>query len=124
MLFMRRAFWPALGTLIIAYFLGSAVMGETGVLAWGDYSRAKAARAAELAALEERRDQLTQRAQLLDPANADPDLVEEMVRGELQVYRPDDDITTIRDPQHATPTAAAKHFARVSAPVASYALQP
>ena len=106
MLFMRRAFWPALGTLIIAYFLGSAVMGETGVLAWGDYSRAKAARAAELAALEERRDQLTQRAQLLDPANADPDLVEEMVRGELQVYRPDEVIIPLEAEPSTRPAAA------------------
>jgi cell division protein FtsB len=106
LLFMRRAFWPALGTLIIAYFLGSAVMGETGVLAWGDYSRAKAARAAELAGLEERRAQLAQRAQLLDPRNADPDLVDEMVRSELRVIRPDEVIVPLDDAPAARPAAA------------------
>ena len=106
LLFMRRAFWPALGTLVIAYFLGSAVMGETGVLAWGDYSRAKAARAAELVTLEERRTQLAQRVQLLDPRNADPDLVDEMVRSELQVFRPDEVIIQLDDPAASRPASA------------------
>jgi cell division protein FtsB len=108
LLFMRRAFWPALGTLIIAYFLGSAVMGETGVLAWGDYSRAKAARAAELAGLEEHRSQLRQRVQLLDPRNADPDLVDEMVRSELHVIRPDEVEIQLENSAAARP-ATARH---------------
>ena len=51
---IRRAAWPAAGLLIIAYFLGAAVVGENGVLAWGDYRRAKAERGAELARLEAR----------------------------------------------------------------------
>jgi cell division protein FtsB len=106
MLFMRRAFWPAAGLLIIAYFLGSAIVGETGVLAWGDYSRAKAARAAELTMLEESRDRLAQRAQLLDPRNADPDLVDEMVRSELRVIRPDEVIIPLDDAPAPRPAAA------------------
>ena len=105
LLFMRRAFWPALGTLIIVYFLGSAVIGETGVLAWGGYSRAKATRAAELTSLEERRAQLAQRSELLDPRNADPDLVDEMVRGQLDVVRPDEVIIPLED-EPATRSAA------------------
>ena len=39
---IRRAAWPAAGMLVIAYFLGAAIVGENGVLAWGDYRRAKA----------------------------------------------------------------------------------
>ena len=27
--------------LVIAYFLGAAIVGENGVLAWGDYRRVK-----------------------------------------------------------------------------------
>ena len=40
--------------------------------------------------LEAERARLAHRAQLLDPAHADPDLVEEMVRRELGVARPDE----------------------------------
>ena len=87
---IRRAAWPALGSLIIVYFLGAAVVGENGVLAWGDYRRVKAERSVELARLEQERARLAHRSQLLDPHNADPDLVEEMVRGQLGLVRPDE----------------------------------
>ena len=46
---IRRALWPALGSLIIAYFLGAALVGENGVMAWGDYRRAKSDRGVQLA---------------------------------------------------------------------------
>jgi cell division protein FtsB len=76
--------------LVIAYFLGAAIVGENGVLAWGDYRRVKAQQSAQLAQLETERARLAHRAALLDPAHADPDLVEEMVRHELGVMRPDE----------------------------------
>lgn len=87
---MRRAALPALGLIIIAYFVGAAVVGENGVLAWGDYRRAKAERGVRLARLEAERARLSHRSQLLDPRHADPDLVEEMVRGQLGLVRPDE----------------------------------
>ena len=49
---IRRAAWPAAGLLIICYFVGAAVVGENGVMAWGDYRRTKAERSATLARLE------------------------------------------------------------------------
>ena len=49
---IRRAALPALGLLIIANFLGYAIMGDNGVLSWGDYRRIKAERSVELAQLE------------------------------------------------------------------------
>ena len=49
---IRRAAWPAAGLLIICYFVGAAVVGENGVMAWGDYRRAKTERGATLARLE------------------------------------------------------------------------
>ena len=90
LILIRRAAWPAAGMLVIAYFLGAAIVGENGVLAWGDYRRAKAQQSAQLAQLEAQRAQLAHRAQLLDPAHADPDLVDELVRRELGVVRPDE----------------------------------
>ena len=76
--------------LVIAYFLGAAIVGENGVLAWGDYRRAKAQEGVQLARLEAEKARLEHRAQLLDPAHADPDLVDELVRRDLGVARPDE----------------------------------
>ena len=90
LILIRRAAWPAAGALVIAYFLGAAIAGENGVLAWGDYRRAKVQESAHLAQLEAERARLAHRAQLLDPAHADPDLVEELVRRDLGVLRPDE----------------------------------
>ena len=87
---IRRAALPAVAFLIIANFVGYAAVGENGVLSWGDYRRQKAERAVVLARLEDERARLEHRAQLLDPRSADPDLVEEMVRGNLGLVRPDE----------------------------------
>jgi len=102
---IRRAAWPAAGMLIIAYFLGAAVIGENGVLAWGDYRRAKAERSVVLARLEAEKARLAHRSQLLDPAHADPDLAEEMVRRELGLVRPDEVIVPLDGPPAVQPVA-------------------
>ena len=102
---IRRAAWPAAGMLIIAYFLGAAVIGENGVLAWGDYRRARAERSVVLARLEAERARLAHRSQLLDPAHADPDLAEELVRRELGLVRPDEVIIPL-DQANVQPAAA------------------
>ena len=94
---MRRAALPALGVLIIANFLGYAVMGDNGVLSWGDYRRVKAERAVELAQLEAERARLVHRNRLLDPRQTDPDLAEELVRRELGLIRPDEVIIEMED---------------------------
>ena len=87
---IRRAALPALAFLIIANFVGYAVIGDNGVLSWGDYRRQKAERAVVLARLEAERARLSHRADLLDPRSADPDLVEELVRRDLGLVRPDE----------------------------------
>jgi len=104
---MRRAALPAVGVLIIANFLGYAILGDNGVLSWGDYRRIKAERAVELAQLEAEKARLAHRARLLDPRRADPDLAEELVRRELGLIRPDEVIIEIDDapPAPALPSA-------------------
>ena len=94
---IRRAALPALAILIIANFVGYAVVGSNGVLSWGDYRRQKAERQVELAALEAERAQLAHRAALLDPRSADPDLADELVRKELGLVRPDEVIIQIEE---------------------------
>ena len=92
---IRRAALPALAVLIIANFMGYAILGSNGILAWGDYRRTLADKSVVLAQLEEERARLAHRAELLDPRSADPDLAEEMVRSELGLVRPDEVIIQI-----------------------------
>ena len=105
LILIRRVAWPAAGMLVIAYFLGAAIVGENGVLAWGDYRRAKTQQSAQLALLEAQRARLAHRAALLDPAHADPDLVEELVRRELGVARPDEVIIPVDGSAAARPAS-------------------
>ena len=102
---MKRMALPAVGLLIVANFIGYAVIGPNGVMSWGDYRRAKAERTIELARLETERTRLQQRARLLDPRGADPDLVEELTRRELGLVRPDE---IIIDMQRAPAAADAR----------------
>jgi cell division protein FtsB len=94
-LVIRRAALPAIAVLIIANFLGYAILGSNGILSWGDYRRLKAERGVELARLDAERARLAHRAELLDPRSADPDLAEEMVRSQLGLVRPDEVIIEI-----------------------------
>ena len=94
---IKRALLPALAILIIANFLGYAIVGSNGILSWGDYRRMKGERAVELAQLESEKTRLAHRARLLDPQRADPDLADEMVRSELGLVRPDEVIIAIED---------------------------
>jgi len=103
---IRRAAWPAAGMLVIVYFLGAAIAGENGVMAWGDYRRARSVEAARLAQLETERARLAHRAQLLDPAHVDPDLAEELVRRDLGVVRPDEVIIPMDEAPRARQAAA------------------
>ena len=94
---IKRAALPALAVLIIANFLGYAIVGSNGILSWGDYRRHKAERSIELAHLEEQKAKLAHRAELLDPRKADPDLADEMVRGQLGLVRPDEVVIPITE---------------------------
>src|SRR4028119_2516152 len=90
---IKRAALPALAILIIANFMGYAIVGANGVMSWGDYRRLKTERQVELAQLNEERMRLAHRADLLDPKRADPDLADEMIRRDLGLVRPDEGIS-------------------------------
>lgn len=87
---IRRAAMPALALTIIGTFAGHAVAGPNGLLAWGGYHRNLEQRKAQLVKLQDERDQLRHRSTLLDPKKADPDLADELVRGQLGLVRPDE----------------------------------
>ena len=94
---IRRAALPALALLIIANFVGYAIVGSNGILSWGDYRRMKSEKLVELAQLDAERARLAHRSDLLDPKRADPDLADELVRRDLGLVRPDEVIIPIKE---------------------------
>ena len=93
---LRRAALPAAGLVLIAFFGAYAVIGSNGLLAYGDYQRQLAAREREFAELDRRRAVLQNRVALLDPDHANPDMVDEMTRRELNVVHPDEVVVPLR----------------------------
>lgn len=87
--------WFAL--LILLVLTGFAIAGPTGLLAWRENAQILEQRKAQISGLEERRDALQNRVDLLDPNAADPDLVSELVREDLGVLHPDEIVVTLED---------------------------
>lgn len=73
-----------------------AMVGPTGVLAWGEYQQQLQERQQELAMLEAREKALANRIRLLAPGKADPDLASELIRKELNVVHPDEIIIPLK----------------------------
>ncbi|HEU0065930.1 MAG TPA: septum formation initiator family protein [Sphingomonas sp.] len=92
---MRRAALPAIALTVIAFFAAYAVLGRNGVLAYGDYKRQLAKRERDYAELDRRRAVLKNRVVLLNPDHANPDMVDEMVRRQLNVAHPDEVIVPL-----------------------------
>src|SRR3546814_15298537 len=93
---LMSAFGPAFAIVILALFAGYAVLGSNGILAWGDYSRALATHRQELQKIKAERDRLKNRVELVAHRNADPDMVDELVRSELNGNHPDEVIVQPR----------------------------
>lgn len=92
---LRRAIAPAALLIVGVFFGGYAIVGPNGALAYGDIERQLAVRQAQLALLDRQRAQLRNRVALLDPRHADPDLVDELARKDLNVAHPDDMIVPL-----------------------------
>lgn len=93
---LRRAMLPAAALALMGFFGAYAVIGPNGALAYSDYSRQLAKKERDYAVLDARREMLRNRVALLDPRHANPDLVDELVRKQLNVAHPDEVIVPIR----------------------------
>lgn len=93
---LRKAAFPALGLTLMAFFGAYAVLGPNGILAYGDYKRQLVKRERYFAVLEQRRETIKNRVRLLDPDHANPDMVDEMTRRELNVVHPDEVIVPLK----------------------------
>jgi cell division protein FtsB len=88
--FQRETLTQSLSLVALLVLGGVAIAGPSGLLAWGENSRVLAQRKSELAQLDARRAELRNRVDLLDPRHADPDLVGELLRRDLNVAHPDE----------------------------------
>jgi cell division protein FtsB len=91
----RNAAVPASCILLLGYFAFHAIGGNSGVLAWGGYKAERAELTAQLASVDARKEALETRVKLLDPRRVDPDLADELVRGNLGVVRGDEVIVPL-----------------------------
>jgi len=74
-----------------------AIAGPTGLLAWNDNSKELEQRKAQITELISKRDELRNHVDLLDMESADPDLVGELLRENLNVVHPDEVVITIEE---------------------------
>ena len=79
-----------LALAMLLLLMGLAIAGPSGLLAWGENTQLLEQRTAQIAALTEERDVLKNRVGLLNPLRADPDLVSEELRRNLNVLHPDE----------------------------------
>ncbi len=76
---------------------GLAIVGPSGLLAWGDNLRLLDQRHAQIAALKHERDELKLQVDALNPKHADPDFAGELIREKLNVMHPDE-VVIMLDP--------------------------
>ena len=86
---LRRAAVPAAALSVMGFFGAYAVTGSNGIFALGDYKQQIVAHERQFQQLDQQRTMLRNRVALLDPRHANPDLVDELVRKELNVAHPD-----------------------------------
>lgn len=66
------------------------IAGPSGLVAWGENQRLLEQRREKLTELKVQRERIRNRVNLLDPQHVDPDLAGELLRGNLNVARPDE----------------------------------
>lgn len=85
--------------LALLLLMGAYVVaGPSGVIAWGENQNLLEQRREELAELKLKRDRVRNRVELLNPEQVDPDLAGELLRGNLNVARPDEMVMLVPDP--------------------------
>ena len=86
----RETLSQSLALVALLVLGGVAIAGPSGLLALSENSRLLTERKVELAQLGARSAELRNRVALLDPRHADPDLVGELLRRDLNVAHPDE----------------------------------
>jgi cell division protein FtsB len=74
---------PAVSLAVLGYFGSYAIWGERGLLRLEDAQAKLGIQQEKLAQVSAQRDRLARRIQLMEDGHPDPDLVEELARGQL-----------------------------------------
>src|ERR1700721_4865253 len=74
---------PAISIAVVGYFGSYAIWGERGLLTLEDAQAKLGIQQEKLAQVAAQHDRLAHRIQLMEAAHPDPDLVEELARGQL-----------------------------------------
>ena len=83
----------ALAALLL--IAGFAIAGPTGLLAWNESEELLEQRKAQIAETQAKRDMLKNKVDRLHPHGADPDLVGELLRENMNVVHPDEIVITL-----------------------------
>ena len=86
----REQMTQGLALALLLLLMGLAIAGPSGLLSWSENSQLLDQRHSQILALVEERDALKNRVDLLHPDHADPDLVGEQLRSDLNVIHPDE----------------------------------
>ncbi len=92
----RKSVTQTLALMALLLLGAIAIAGPSGVLAWTENARLLDMRQKQVAMLTAERDRLKNRVDLLDPRHADPDLVGELLRSDLNVAHPDELVIPIK----------------------------
>jgi cell division protein FtsB len=94
---LRSAGLPTVAIIAMGFFAYNAVLGPNGVMQLKDIKAEVAQKNVEYAALEKRRAVVQNHVDLLDPKRgADPDMVDELARKQLNVARPDEVVVVLK----------------------------
>ncbi|MEP3051708.1 MAG: septum formation initiator [Erythrobacter sp.] len=86
-----------LALLLLLGLSALAIAGPTGLLAWSEHSKLLDQRNAQIAMLSQERNELRNRVDLLATDGADPDLVGELLRRNMNVVHADEIVITLED---------------------------
>ncbi len=102
---MMRAALPVGCLLVGGYFAFYAVEGPTGYTAWQAYRQQHVRLSNAVQASDEQKVALQRQLALLNPRAVNPDMADELVRGNLDMIRPDEVVVPLPvDPDPAPDT--------------------
>src|SRR4051812_13199821 len=85
-----RFILPAIAVAFVSYFGYHCVHGELGLIATEKFEQQRMERAAVLAKLTEKRQQLERQVALMSDGSLEKDMLDEIARYQLNVSRPDE----------------------------------
>ncbi len=102
---LRPALLPALGLVLLGYFVFHAIQGERGLVAWLVLNQEIRAAQAQDDILTAEQAALGRRVAALSPASLDPDMIEERARIMLNYAHSDELVILLAQPEGGAQTA-------------------